>query len=102
LEVKNVTLSRTKNLAEFPDAVTSRGLKHLNELCVARKKNFKSYILYLIQREGCDSFKIANDIDKEYKTAFNKAKKCGVRILCYNCKLSDEEIIINTQVNYEK
>ena len=101
LEVKNVTLVREKKMAEFPDAVTSRGTKHLNELCNAKKKGYQSYILYLIQREDCDSFKIAKDIDKKYKTAFDKALKSGVKILCYDCKLSNEEIKLNNQINYE-
>ena len=101
LEVKNVTLVREKKIAEFPDAITSRGTKHLNELCNAKKEGYQSYILYLIQREDCDSFKIAKDIDGEYKVAFNKAIKSGVKILCYDCKLSNEEIILNNQINYE-
>ncbi len=101
LEVKNVTLLREKKIAEFPDAVTSRGTKHLNELCKAKKEGYQSYILYLIQRDDCDSFKIAEDIDKKYKDAFNKAIKSGVKILCYDCKLSNEEIKLNNQINYE-
>ena len=101
LEVKNVTLVRRKKMAEFPDAITSRGTKHLNELCNAKKNGYQSYILYLIQREDCDSFKIAKDIDKKYKIAFDKALKSGVKILCYDCKLSNEEIKLNNQINYE-
>ena len=101
LEVKNVTLLRENKIAEFPDAITSRGKKHLYELCEAKKKGFKSYILYLIQREGCDSFKIAKDIDKEYEIAFIKAIKNGVKILCYDCKLSNEEIKLNNQIIYD-
>tara|TARA_Y100000590_G_scaffold288173_1_gene324499 strand:- start:697 stop:1392 length:696 start_codon:yes stop_codon:yes gene_type:complete len=101
LEVKNVTLVREKELAEFPDAVTSRGTKHLNELCKAINKGYESYILYLIQREDCKSFKIANDIDEKYKSSFNDAKKFGVKILCYDCKLSNKEIKLNNQINYE-
>ena len=101
LEVKNVTLVRRKKMAEFPDAITSRGTKHLNELCNAKKKGYQSYILYLIQREDCDSFKIAKDIDKKYKIAFDKALKSGVKILCYDCKLNNEEIKLNNQINYE-
>ena len=100
LEVKNVTLLREKKTAEFPDAVTSRGTKHLKELCNAKKKGYQSYILYLIQREDCDSFKIAEDIDEEYKIAFSKALKKGVKILCYDCKLNNEEIKLNNQINY--
>ena len=101
LEVKNVTLLREGKIAEFPDAITSRGTKHLNELCEAKRKGFQSYILYLIQREDCDSFKIAKDIDDEYKIAFTKAIKSGVKILCYDCKLSNEEIKLNNQIIYE-
>ena len=101
LEVKNVTLFRNKNIAEFPDSVTSRGTKHLLELIKAKKLGFKSYILYLIQRENCDSFKIADDIDKKYKLALTKALKCGVKVLCYDCKLSNEEIKLNNQIFYE-
>ncbi len=102
LEVKNVTLLREKKIAEFPDAITSRGTKHLNELCNAKKKGYQSYILYLVQREDCDSFKIAKDIDEDYKIAFVKALKTGVKILCYDCKLNNEEIKLNKQINYEK
>ena len=102
LEVKNVTLLREKKIAEFPDAITERGTKHLNELCNAKKKGYQSYILYLIQRENCDSFKIAKDIDEKYKIAFTKALKSGVKILCYDCKLNNEEIKLNKQINYEQ
>tara|TARA_B110000438_G_scaffold302414_1_gene360017 strand:+ start:1354 stop:2046 length:693 start_codon:yes stop_codon:yes gene_type:complete len=98
LEIKNVTLVRKKKIAEFPDAITSRGTKHLNDLCAAKKKGFQSYILFLIQREDCDSFKIAEDIDKKYKIAFDEALKSGVQILCYDCKLSDEEIKLNQKI----
>ena len=101
LEVKNVTLLRENKIAEFPDAITSRGTKHLNELCNAKKKGYQSYILYLIQREDCDSFKIAEDIDEDYKIAFAKALKKGVKILCYDCKLNNEEIKLNKQIRYE-
>ena len=102
LEVKNVTLARKKGIAEFPDAITSRGTKHLKELINAKKKGYEAYILYLIQREDCESFKIANDIDEEYKIAFIKALKNRVKMLCYDCKLSNEEIRINNQINYER
>ena len=102
LEVKNVTLVRQNNTAEFPDSITSRGKKHLKELINAKKKGYQSYILYLIQREDCKLFKIAKDIDVEYKNAFDLALVNGVKILCYDCKLSDEEIRINNQIYYEK
>ena len=102
LEVKNVTLLRQDNIAEFPDAITSRGTKHLKELIKAKRKGYESYMLYLIQRNDCKFFKIANDIDEEYKNTFDKALNNGVKMLCYDCKLNNEEIIINNQINYEK
>ena len=101
LEVKNVTLVREKKIAEFPDSITTRGTKHLKELITAKKKGFDSYILYLIQREDCISFKIAKDIDDEYKSTFDEALKNGVKILCYDCKLANEEIKLNNKIIYE-
>jgi len=75
IEVKNVTLSRNKGLAEFPDSITSRGLKHINELIKASKKGYKIFILYLIQRDDCKKFTIARDIDKDYSISLSKAVK---------------------------
>tara|TARA_Y100000590_G_scaffold189287_1_gene215643 strand:+ start:11948 stop:12649 length:702 start_codon:yes stop_codon:yes gene_type:complete len=102
LEVKNVTLLREKKIAEFPDAVTSRGTKHLKELVAAKKKGFNSCILYLIQRKNCESFKIAQDIDEEYKIAFDIAIENGVSVLCYDCKINSEEIKLNKEIKYEQ
>ena len=101
LEVKNVTLIRDNSTAEFPDAITFRGTKHLDELIKAKKKGYKAYMLYLIQIEGCNSFKIAKDIDQEYKIMFDKALKNRVKVLCYDCKLNNEEIKLNKQIKYE-
>ena len=98
IEVKNVTLSRKKELAEFPDAVTSRGLKHINELVKAGKKHYKIFILYLIQREDCKSFSIAKDIDPDYAEALSQAVKNKLKILCYDCKFSLKGIKLNNKI----
>ncbi|MDA7715452.1 DNA/RNA nuclease SfsA [Pelagibacteraceae bacterium] len=98
IEVKNVTLSRKKKLAEFPDAVTTRGLKHINELINAGKKNYKIFILYLIQRDDCESFTIAKDIDFDYANALNRAVKNKLNILCYDCKFSLKGIKLNNKI----
>jgi sugar fermentation stimulation protein A len=98
IEVKNVTLSRQNELAEFPDAETTRGLKHINELIKASKKNFKVYILYLIQRDDCKIFKIAKDIDSNYANALNKADKKKLKLLCYDCKFSSKGIKLNNKI----
>ncbi len=98
IEVKNVTLSRQKSVAEFPDSVTTRGLKHIEELIKASKENYKIYILYLIQREDCKSFKIAKDIDPNYAKALSEAVKNKLNILCYDCKFSPKGIKLNKKV----
>ena len=100
VEVKNVTLSRIKYLAEFPDAVTSRGLKHINELLKASKMGYKIFILYLIQRNDCKSFKIAGDIDLEYSNSLSKAVKKKLNVLCYDCKFSSKGIKLNQKVKF--
>ena len=100
IEVKNVTLSRKKGIAEFPDAVTSRGLKHIKELIKASKKDFKIYILYLVQRNDCKFFSIAKDIDPEYASELSKAVKNKLKILCYDCKFSSKGIKLNNQISF--
>jgi sugar fermentation stimulation protein A len=98
LEVKNVTLKRNNKIAEFPDAITDRGTKHLFELISAKEKGVDCCILYLIQRQDCKTFSIAEDIDANYKMAFDKAIKTGVKILCYDCKINNEEVKLNNLI----
>jgi sugar fermentation stimulation protein A len=98
VEVKNVTLSRKDKLAEFPDAVTSRGSKHLKTLIEATKKGYKTYLLFLVQIQGVTGFKIAKDIDKEYYENYKLAKKAGVKFLAYRCKISSKEIKIEKKI----
>ncbi len=98
VEVKNVTLFRSKNVAEFPDAITSRGTKHLKTLIDATKKGYKTYILFLIQIEKIEHFKIAKDIDKDYYDNYLLAKKAGVNFLAYRCKINSKEIKIEKKI----
>ena len=98
LEVKNVTLFRNDKIAEFPDAITSRGSKHLKTLIDAIKKGYKSYIVFLVQIQGMKYFKIANDIDNEYYQSYLIAKKAGVNFLAYRCKISPKEIRIEKKL----
>ena len=101
IEVKNVTLSRKKGIAEFPDTITTRGLKHIKELIKAKEKNYKIYILYLIQRNDCNFFKIAEDIDPEYSDSLSKAVKKKLNVLCFDCKFSPKGIKLNQKVNFK-
>ena len=97
-EVKNVTLFRDKKTAEFPDAVTSRGSKHLLTLIDAIKKGYKSYLIFLIQIQNMENFRIAKDIDSEYYKNYLLAKKAGVNFLAYRCKISSKEIFIEKKL----
>jgi sugar fermentation stimulation protein A len=98
LEVKNVTLVREKNLAEFPDAITERGKKHLHELVNSLDKGYKAYILFVVQREDCNSFKIAKDLDPKYFEVLTYAIKKNVKVLCYDCKFSSKGIKLNKEI----
>ena len=99
LEVKNVTLMRDNKVAEFPDAVTERGAKHLNKLVNSIKKGFKPYVLFLTQIQGINNFRIANDIDPNYFKEYIIAKKAGVNFLAYRCSLNSKEIKIEKKIN---
>ena len=98
IEVKNVTLFRDKNTAEFPDAVTTRGSKHLLTLIDAIKKGYKSYLIFLVQVQNMENFKIAKDIDIEYYKNYLTAKKAGVNFLAYRCKISSKQILIEKKL----
>ena len=98
VEVKNVSLKRENDCAEFPDAPTTRGQKHLLELISAKEKEYQAYLIFLIQREDCNFFKISKDIDKKYYENFIQAKKKGVKFLCYSSKVTDKEIILNKKI----
>jgi len=98
VEVKNVTLFRDKKTAEFPDAITSRGSKHILTLIDAIKKGYKTYLIFLVQIQNMENFKIAKDIDNEYYKNFLMAKKAGVNFLAYRCKISSKQILIEKKL----
>lgn len=97
VEVKNVTLRRG-NKAEFPDAVTARGAKHLDELAEQVALGHRAVMLYLIQREDCEAFSVAADIDPAYAAALERALAAGVEAYAYACAMSPEEICIKCPV----
>tara|TARA_B100000287_G_C20504074_1_gene730309 strand:+ start:209 stop:919 length:711 start_codon:yes stop_codon:yes gene_type:complete len=99
VEVKSVSLSRQKGHAEFPDAVTDRGKKHLENLILAKQQGYESYLIFLIQIENCKTFGIASDIDPVYSKVFKEALKKNVNVICYDCKFSNKGIIINKKID---
>ena len=98
VEVKNVTLRRQPNIAEFPDSVTSRGSKHLIKLVDSLKNGYKPFVLFLTQIQDISNFRIAKDIDNEYYKNYLLAKKAGVNFLAYRCSISSTEIKIEKKI----
>jgi sugar fermentation stimulation protein A len=94
VEVKNVHLMRERGLAEFPDSVTARGARHLDELAAMVAAGHRSVMLYLIQIGSADRFALARDIDRRYGEAFDRARAAGVEALAYRCVVSAEEIVL--------
>ena len=101
IEVKNVTLFRKKDVAEFPDAITSRGSKHLKKLTESINLGYKPYVLFLVQIQNISKFKIAKDIDSDYYNNFTEAKKNGLKFIAYRCKLNSKEIIVEKKIQIE-
>jgi sugar fermentation stimulation protein A len=98
VEVKNVHLMRERGLAEFPDSVTARGTRHLDELAAMVAAGGRAVMLFLIQIGSADRFALARDIDRRYGEAFDRARAAGVEALAYRCAVSVEEIVLAGEV----
>lgn len=95
VEVKNVTLKRVPgDLAEFPDAVTERGAKHLREMTDIVKTGGRAVMVYLVQRTDCRRFSVAADIDPGYARELTAAMAAGVEALCYGCRVGPDAITV--------
>lgn len=88
VEVKNVHFRRTGSLAEFPDCVTKRGAKHLHDLSAMVAAGHRAVMLYVVQRDDCTSFTLADDYDPSYAAAYRAAYSTGVETLCYGTNIS--------------
>ena len=99
VEIKNVHFRRQPGLAEFPDAVTARGTKHLAELSDMVKAGRRAVMLYLVQRGDCRRLAIAADIDPDYDAALGRAMAVGVEALTYCCKLSRQRIVVDKAID---
>jgi sugar fermentation stimulation protein A len=94
LEVKNVHLMRRPGLAEFPDCVTARGAKHLDDLARMAEQGARAVLLFVVQIPSADRFAVAGDIDPAYAAAFTRARGRGVEMLAWRCKVTVEGIEI--------
>ena len=100
VEVKNVTLVEEDGFYRFPDAVTTRGLKHLHELMQMVKDGHCAAMLFAIQRTDGTIFKPADHIDQDYAQALRQAYKQGVKILPYLAEVSPQKIEITRRVEF--
>ena len=98
LEVKNVHLMRKPRLAEFPDSVTARGAKHLDELAAMVEQGMRAVQLFVIQIPSANRFALARDIDPGYAQAYDRARQKGVEIFAWRCKVGLEGIEIVERV----
>jgi sugar fermentation stimulation protein A len=101
VEIKNVHLMRRSGLAEFPDCVTARGVKHLRELAAMVAQGHRAVMLYLIQRTDAERFALARDLDPTYSEAFGNAVAAGVEAMAFACRMSPEEIALDAAVGIE-
>jgi len=92
VEIKNVHLMRQAGLAEFPDAVTKRGAKHLGELADMVAAGHRAVMLFLIQIGSARRFKLARDFDPGYGRAFDAARTAGVETVAYRCGITPDGI----------
>lgn len=97
VEVKNVTLA-IDGIAAFPDAVTTRGTKHLRELIRLKRQGHRAVVLFVIQREDCSSFRPADEIDQEYGRWLRRAVRGGVEVLPYQAGVTPEEIVLTRRL----
>ncbi|MCI1960132.1 MAG: DNA/RNA nuclease SfsA [Clostridia bacterium] len=97
IEVKGVTLEKNRT-AMFPDAPTLRGLKHVNELIKAKEEGYYAALLFVIQFENASVFRPNEDTDPEFAAALRNAENAGVNILAYKCKVNENEIILDKEV----
>ena len=97
VEVKNVTLA-IDGTAAFPDAVSARGTKHLKELIRLKRKGHRTAVVFVIQREDCNGFRPADEIDQEYGRWLRRAARAGVEVLPYQASVTPEEIVLTTRL----
>lgn len=98
VEIKNVHLMRKAGLAEFPDAKTERGAKHLEELGDMVEQGNRAVMLFLIQIGSATRFKLARDIDQKYGAAYDRARSRGVEAMAWKCAITREGIEVATPV----
>lgn len=94
VEVKNVHLMRTPGVAEFPDSVTARGARHLDELAAVAAQGGRAVMLFVVQIGSAQRVGLARDVDPGYGVAFDRARAAGVEAIARRCVISEDEIVV--------
>ncbi|MDE7424359.1 MAG: DNA/RNA nuclease SfsA [Lachnospiraceae bacterium] len=97
IEVKGVTLEEN-GVVRFPDAPTERGLKHIQELVTCKKEGYQAYIIFVAQMEGVTYFEPNVETQPEFARELYLAKKAGVEILCFDCRVTPDSLEIYQEV----
>ena len=95
IEVKSVTLATNNGFGEFPDAVTTRGQKHLRELEAMVAAGYRAVLFFCVQHTGIEVVSPADSIDPEYGKALRQAMAAGVEVIVWGSSITSEEIILN-------
>ena len=102
LEVKNVHLTRTKGLAEFPDCVAARSLKHLRELEAMVVEGDRAVVLFAVQRTDCEAFSACHDLDPAFGRGLDQAADAGVEVLIYACDVAISGVTISHRIPWAR
>lgn len=102
VEVKNVHLRRAGDLAEFPDCVTARGARHLDELSAMVAQGHRAVMLYFVQRTDCRRFSLAGDLDPGYAEAYARARAAGVEAICHAARICTAGVELGPELPVER
>jgi sugar fermentation stimulation protein A len=100
VEVKGVTLSRRSHLAEWPDCVSKRAVKHVNELATRVRAGDRAVVLFVVQRGDCGRCSVAADLDPAFAQALNLAMAAGVDVLAYGCRMTPDEMAVDRRLEF--
>ena len=101
LEIKAVTLSRTPGCAEFPDCVTTRGARHMDDLADMVRAGHRAMVLFLVQRSDAERVSLAGDLDPGYVARFDAARQAGVEVLCLSTRMSPQAIVAGGPLTFD-
>ena len=102
LEVKNVHLSRSPGLAEFPDCKAARSTRHLEDLAAQVREGHRAVALFVVQREDCEAFQACRELDPAFAAGLDRAAEAGVEVMVWACAMSTQEIRIARPIVWKR